>query len=80
MKNPQLKFGKLASLKTKPKNVQEAARGTQEVSSNISGVSQGAEETGKAANEVLGAAADLSQQSEGLREAVDKFLAEIQAA
>ncbi len=62
------------------RNVQEAAAGTQEVSSNITGVSEGAEETGKAANQVLEAAGQLSRQSEGLREAVDKFLADIRAA
>ncbi len=62
------------------RNVQEAARGTQEVSSNITGVSQGAEETGKAATQVLEAAGQLSQQSEELRGAVDKFLADIKAA
>ncbi len=36
-------------------------RGTQDVSSNITGVSQGAEETGKAAASVLEAAGQLSQ-------------------
>jgi methyl-accepting chemotaxis protein len=50
------------------------------VSSNIGGVSQGAEETGKAANQVLESAGQLSQQSEELRGAVDKFLAEVRAA
>ena len=56
------------------------ATGTQEVSSNIAGVSQGAQETGTAANQVLEAAGQLSRESEGLRESVDKFLAEIRAA
>ena len=37
-------------------------RGTQDVSSNITGVSQGAEETGKSAASVLEAAGQLSQQ------------------
>ena len=62
------------------RNVQEAAKGTQEVTNNISGVSQGAEETGKSANQVLEAAGQLSAQSEELRGAVDKFLADIKAA
>jgi methyl-accepting chemotaxis protein len=62
------------------RNVQEAARGTQEVSSNIAGVSQGAEETGRGSTQVLEAAGQLSQQSEELRAAVDKFLADIKAA
>ncbi len=57
-----------------------AARGTQEVSGNITGVSTGAEETGEAANQVLEAAGQLSHQSEDLRAAVDKFLADIRAA
>ena len=55
-------------------------RGTQDVSSNITGVSQGAEETGRAANQVLEAAGQLSHQSEDLRAAVDKFLTDIRAA
>ncbi len=62
------------------RNVQEAARGTQEVSSNIAGVSTGAEETGKAAATVLEATGQLAKQSEDLRAAVDKFLADIKAA
>ncbi len=62
------------------RNVQEAAKGTQEVSSNIAGVSSGAEETGKATASVLEAAGQLSKQSEELRAAVDKFLADIKAA
>ncbi len=62
------------------RNVQEAARGTQEVSSNITGVSQGAEETGRASTQVIEAAGQLSRQSDDLRAAVDKFLADIKAA
>jgi methyl-accepting chemotaxis protein len=60
--------------------VQEVASGTQEVSSNIAGVSQGAEETGRGSIQVLEAAGQLSLQSEGLRAAVDKFLADIKSA
>ncbi len=62
------------------RNVQEAAQGTQEVATNITGVSAGAGETGKAANEVLESAGQLAKQSEDLRGAVDKFLADIRAA
>ena len=40
----------------------------------------GAGETGKAANEVLESAGQLAKQSEDLRGAVDKFLADIRAA
>src|SRR5271165_253214 len=43
------------------RNVQQAAAGTQEVSSNIVGVSKGAGDTGAAANQVLGAAGELSK-------------------
>ena len=45
------------------RSVQEAARGTQEVNSNISGVQKAADDTGSAANQVLGAAEQLSSQS-----------------
>ncbi len=69
-----------AATKEISRNVQEAASGTQEVSSNISGVTEGAGETGKAAGQVLEASNELSRQSEGLREAVEKFLADIRAA
>ncbi len=50
------------------------------MTSNITGVSTGAEETGKATNQVFESAGELSQQSEALREAVDKFLADVKSA
>jgi methyl-accepting chemotaxis protein len=50
------------------------------VSNNITGVKQAATETGAAATEVLGAAKDLSRQSEELRGEVDHFIADVQAA
>jgi len=56
------------------RNVEQAANGTTEVSSNIAGVQQAAGETGSSATEMLGAATELSQQSELLRNEVDKFL------
>jgi len=56
------------------RNVEQAANGTTEVSSNIGGVQQAAGETGHSANDMLGAATELSQQSELLRSEVDKFL------
>ncbi len=62
------------------RTVQEAARGPQLVTDNITGVSTGAEETGKSAASVRESAGQLSQQSEALRAAVDKFLADIKAA
>ncbi|MFQ5971748.1 MAG: methyl-accepting chemotaxis protein [Alphaproteobacteria bacterium] len=61
-------------------NVQQAARGTQDVDHNIGGVSHAAAETGTAANQVLAAAGQLSQQSAALHATVDAFLREIRAA
>ncbi len=62
------------------RNAQEAATGTQEVNNNIASVSQASDETGKSAGEVLSSARELSQQSEALRNEVDKFLAGVRAA
>ncbi len=62
------------------RSVQEAARGTQEVNSNIAGVQRAADHTGSAANQVLGAAAQLSSQSGDLAAQVNRFLAEVRAA
>ncbi|MEE8393780.1 MAG: hypothetical protein V3R66_05495 [Rhodospirillales bacterium] len=46
----------------------------------ITGVTQAAEETGAAANQTAGAAGQLSQQSEVLKQEVGKFLAQARAA
>jgi methyl-accepting chemotaxis protein len=62
------------------RNVQEAADGTGQVSSNIAGVNQAAAETGTAAGHVLTSAGELGRQAETLRDDVDKFLASIRAA
>jgi methyl-accepting chemotaxis protein len=62
------------------RSVQEAARGTQEVNSNISGVQKAADDNGAAANQVLGAAEQLSSQSRDLAGQVNRFLAEVRAA
>ena len=61
-------------------NVQQAAKGTTEITTNIAGVTQAAGETGAAANQVLAAASELSQQAEKLRGEVDRFLTNIRAA
>ncbi|WP_114392999.1 methyl-accepting chemotaxis protein [Oleisolibacter albus] len=61
-------------------NVQQAARGTQDVSGNITGVSQSVSETGAAAEQVLGTAAELSRNAETLRQEVDRFLSSVRAA
>ena len=62
------------------RNVQEAAQGTGQVSSNIVGVNQVAAETGAAADQVLASADELGKQAEILRGDVDGFLAKIRAA
>ena len=54
--------------------------GTGAVTSNIAGVAGAAEETGAAAAQVLGAASELSRQSEHLNAEVGRFLATIRAA
>lgn len=61
-------------------NVQQAAKGTGDISVNISDVAQAAEQTGSAADMVLTAANQLSQQAETLRAEVDKFLTALNAA
>ncbi len=61
-------------------NVHQAAQGTSDIATNIEGVSRAASETGAAATQVLGAAGELSKQSEMLRHDVDQFLATVRAA
>jgi methyl-accepting chemotaxis protein len=60
--------------------VQEAAKGTGQVSSNIAAVNHAAEKTGTASNSVLASAEQLSKQAATLRGDVDRFLANIRAA
>jgi methyl-accepting chemotaxis protein len=62
------------------RNVNDAARGTTDMSANIAGVAQAAGETGAAAGQVLNAAQQLSGEADKLRGAVDRFLGEIRAA
>ncbi|MCJ2028886.1 methyl-accepting chemotaxis protein [Methylobacterium sp. J-043] len=62
------------------RNVAQAATGTSEVTHNITGVARASEETGTAAAQVLGAASELSQQSDHLRAEVRRFLATVRAA
>jgi methyl-accepting chemotaxis protein len=61
------------------RNLQQAALGTQEVSRNITGATRVASETGTAAGQVLGAASELSTQSDALRTEVDRFLTELRS-
>ncbi len=62
------------------RNVEEAAKGTQEVSSNIGGVTEAANSTGAVANQVLTSARSLSDQSAELRNLVQHFLIQVKAA
>jgi len=60
--------------------VQEAARGTGEVSANINSVSQAASETASAANQVQAVSGTLAKDGERLKAAIDSFLVEVRAA
>ena len=62
------------------RNVQEAAKVTDEVSVNTAGITQAATQTGNAANEVLESAKQLSDEAEKLRSEVQEFAAEVRAA
>jgi methyl-accepting chemotaxis protein len=62
------------------RNVQQAAHGTQQVSSNIVDVQRGANETGSASSQVLSAARSLSGDSSRLKLEVGKFLDSVRAA
>jgi methyl-accepting chemotaxis protein len=62
------------------RNVQHAAGGTAEVSSNIVGVSTASAEAGSAAGEVLSASGALRREADVLRAEIDAFLSNIRAA
>ena len=62
------------------RNVQEAARGTQEVSANIGGVSQAANNTGEIASQLLNGSNELSRQAAQLRTEIETFFAAVKAA
>lgn len=62
------------------RNVQQAAQGTQQVSSNIIGVQRGATETGLASSQVLSAAKSLASDSTRLKSEVQQFLEAVRAA
>ncbi|WP_374369387.1 methyl-accepting chemotaxis protein [Dongia sp.] len=61
------------------RNVQQASQGTTEVTGNIVGVTEAAGETGRAAGQVLGAAAELGQKSSTLNSAVNSFIERVRA-
>jgi len=62
------------------RNIQHAAGGTAEVSSNIIGVSTASAEAGSAAGEVLSAFGALRRETDVLRSEIDAFLSNIRAA
>ena len=60
--------------------MQEAAGGTDEVSRSLLGVNDGADETSKAASQVVDAVGELTGQTSNLRRQVDEFLEGVKAA
>ena len=62
------------------RNIQHAAGGTSEVSSNIVGVSSASSQAGTAAGEVLTASDALRREADVLRAEIDAFLSNIRAA
>ncbi|MEY9181468.1 methyl-accepting chemotaxis protein [Bradyrhizobium sp. USDA 326] len=62
------------------RNIQHAAGGTSEVSSNIVGVSTASAEAGAAATEVLSASDALRREADMLRGEIDTFLNDMRAA
>jgi methyl-accepting chemotaxis protein len=69
-----------AATKEISRNVQQAAQGTMQVSSNITDVQRGASATGSASAQVLSAAKSLSSDSNRLKLEVGKFLNAMRAA
>ena len=59
------------------RNIQHAAGGTSEVSTNIVGVSSASSQAGTAAGEVLTASGALRREADVLREEIDAFLSNI---
>ena len=62
------------------RNVQEASTGTADVARNIDGVREAVESSTSATTQVLGAARDLSRQSEMLSIEMGRFLTTVRAA
>lgn len=62
------------------RNAQSTAERTQGVTQNVSRVSQSVSEAGQSAQEVLAVAGALSDQSDSLRQQVDRFLNSVRAA
>ncbi len=66
-----------AAMQEISRNSLDAAHGTETAGENVKNVSNMAEETGNAANDVLSASNELSGQASTLKSAVDDFLSEI---
>ncbi|WP_454916871.1 methyl-accepting chemotaxis protein [Xanthobacter sediminis] len=62
------------------RNVHHAALGTQDVTSNITSVTEAAQTSSAAATQVLTSASELARQSETLRAEVSRFLESVRAA
>jgi methyl-accepting chemotaxis protein len=62
------------------RNAGAAAKGTRDVSANISEVSNSAVKTGQVANAVLTAAGELAEQSQLLRREVERYLTQVRVA
>ncbi|MDJ0388137.1 methyl-accepting chemotaxis protein [Roseomonas sp. E05] len=60
--------------------VAQAAVGTQEASHHAAGVSEDAERTGRAAEDVRGASSELARQADSLRSRMEQFLTALRAA
>jgi methyl-accepting chemotaxis protein len=62
------------------RNANAAAKGTRDVSANVSEVSSSAVRTGQVANTVLASAGELAEQSRLLRQEVERYLAQVRVA
>ncbi|HTI85049.1 MAG TPA: methyl-accepting chemotaxis protein [Alphaproteobacteria bacterium] len=62
------------------RNVEQAAAGTREVTTNIAGVTRAAAHTGRASADVLSSASALAAQNETLGQTIDGFIAAVRAA
>ncbi|MGH6948470.1 MAG: methyl-accepting chemotaxis protein [Kiloniellales bacterium] len=68
-----------AATKEITQSVQQAAAGNHEVSSSIHAVNAAAQETGQAANRVVDASGQLTDQSDALGHEVERFLRDVRA-
>ena len=62
------------------RSIQQAALGTTEVSTNITGVSQAANESTESAAKLIEASRQLGLHSEALQKEIESFLADVRAA